>query len=1232
MANWTTLKNAIAGIIKTNGNQEITGQILQNVLTNIVSTLGGEVAYGGVAFPNTNPGESEGPLFYIASVAGTYTYFGNAVVKKGEIVLFDNRYGTWQSEKLLIDKGSEIDYCKLNDFDSLVDNTNVATAMQSISGEKLYNYVVTINGKGTAVVGHLSMFCDAFGTASSPTYHLITQVFTTNYIYSNGSFSGHEHAVHTWVRYFGLLSNGVTLPSGERVPYLGWSEWKLNDSGTKLEGYAATFTENVTATASTNGLMSSSDKTKLDGYASTFRGNAVATTSTNGLMSSSDKTKLNGYASTFAQNDTATTSANGLMSSSDKAKLDNQIDYCKLNDFDSLVDNTNVATAMQSISGEKLYNYVVTINGKGTAVVGHLSMFCDAFGTASSPTYHLITQVFTTNYIYSNGSFSGHEHAVHTWVRYFGLLSNGVTLPSGEKVPYLGWSEWTLNDVEEKFKGYAATFTENVTATASTNGLMSSSDKEKLDNLGTRIILAELSNRKFFSEFDKVAGAYAIGWAGALLIDDFSSTEYRDFYCCMTYGQGIVIRHTYATDSYAYVNSFVVDARTTSSSYSSTNKMNSGGWGKYYAGSKLPLAYISRCSPSSSYIHTYYAYEIDTSVTPYKFNKMLTIKYGGSRLAAITSDITVDAEKKYLYVHGYETGSASAITGTSIVMVFNLPEPGASDTITLDDSDILWEIQFNVREAAQDLYVSGGRLYYPYGSSNLCGLAVIDITTGKIIDDIDLTAWSTQFIADPEPEGVALSNGNLYLNYHHAGANNNEVCLVEFPLQDVKEAVKVPSKLSQLANDAGYVKMDADILERLYMYGIEFDTAVSSPECIRIGQPELHRTLPIQSKIRGCLLRDDGQVEKYLNPSTWVGETRDGSKGQVMDEIPEFWIKFEEDGTKRRVKLSEVSIPGYKKVPRMYISAYEATVERSTSKLCSVVNKGTDYRGGDNTSVLDNTYRSLLGMPATKISRADFRNYARNRNTENSSWNCYTYQAHKVLFWLFTVEYATLNSQAGYNAQLTSEGYRQGGLGEGVSNWSSSEWGSFNSSLPFVPCGHTDELGNGTGIVGYTAYNGEGLEVKTSEVPRYRGVENPFGHIWKWADGINVRISPEEKDGGDGLSKVFVCGSPSEFNDTGYDGYEYVGDEARSTGYMKKIIFGEGGGIIPSLTGGSSTQFFCDYHFANIPKTEALRGVMFGGRATDGAIGGLACSASIHVPSSTLEYAGSRLCFIPSNT
>ena len=81
---------------------------------------------------------------------------------------------------------------------------------------------------------------------------------------------------------------------------------------------------------------------------------------------------------------------------------------------------------------------------------------------------------------------------------------------------------------------------------------------------------------------------------------------------------------------------------------------------------------------------------------------------------------------------------------------------------------------------------------------------------------------------------------------------------------------------------------------------------------------------------------------------------------------------------------------------------------------------------------------------------------------------------------------------------------------------------------------------------------------------------------------------------------------------------------------MKEIIFGEEGEIMPSLVGGGSTQFFCDYHYTNIPATEALRGVLFGGAAYSGANAGLVYAGSFYAPSYANAAFGSRLCFIPA--
>ena len=350
-----------------------------------------------------------------------------------------------------------------------------------------------------------------------------------------------------------------------------------------------------------------------------------------------------------------------------------------------------------------------------------------------------------------------------------------------------------------------------------------------------------------------------------------------------------------------------------------------------------------------------------------------------------------------------------------------------------------------------------------------------------------------------------------------------------------------------------------------------------------------------------------------------------------MVEIPMHYIKFETEGTKCRVRMSTLPLPGYDVVPKVYVSAYEATVQRSTSKLCSVVSNNVDYRGGNNNAGYDGTYRSFLGLPATSISRTNFLAYARNRKSGSTEWNCYTYDVHKTLFWLFVVEYATLNSQAAYNSEPTSEGYRQGGLGGGVTTWDWNSWTSFNGNYPFVPCGHTDSLGNLTGVVSYTAKNDDGSISKTFDVPRYRGIENPFGHIWKWTAGCNIQVSASQENGGTGLSKAFICHNPANFQDSGYANYSYVGNIDRVGGFIKEVLFGVGGEILPKLVGGGSTTYFCDNHSTNIPTSgEELHGLLFGGATIYGVNAGLAFARSDYAPPTMHSYFGSRLCFIPS--
>lgn len=101
MANWSTLKAAIANIIKTNGNQEITGQLLQNVLNNIVSSVGENSTFAGIATPATNPGVPDGPVFYFANKPGVYSNFSSIIISYyGICILYNDMNNSWKSIKL----------------------------------------------------------------------------------------------------------------------------------------------------------------------------------------------------------------------------------------------------------------------------------------------------------------------------------------------------------------------------------------------------------------------------------------------------------------------------------------------------------------------------------------------------------------------------------------------------------------------------------------------------------------------------------------------------------------------------------------------------------------------------------------------------------------------------------------------------------------------------------------------------------------------------------------------------------------------------------------------------------------------------------------------------------------------------------------------------------------------------------------------------------------------------
>lgn len=474
-------------------------------------------------------------------------------------------------------------------------------------------------------------------------------------------------------------------------------------------------------------------------------------------------------------------------------------------------------------------------------------------------------------------------------------------------------------------------------------------------------------------------------------------------------------------------------------------------------------------------------------------------------------------------------------------------------------------------------------------------------------------------------KGIATFSWNL-INNSGTVANSTFLNIFSYPYgnkpTNPSTIHKIKLEYGDISTEWSPAWEDIPDLEERYAYGVEWDTASSSPDGVRVGNMQLHRELPVQSKMRRYLLDRDGGVKEYLdNEFSWGGSYLDYA---VMTEMPEHWYKLYFNGTKFRMMLSEIPLPGYKHVDKFYISTYEARMYRTDNLLCSAAGasklsdpNSTNFRGGDNTAEWDDTYRSLLGRPVTNLTRDQFRQAARKRG---SGWEMYTYNAHKILFWLFAVEYATLDSQKPFNAQKDANGFAQGGLGAGPTQMT--DWTNFNNDNPLIPCGYTNEFGNGSGEKAYVVKNASGGTHATLMANRYRGIENPFGHIWKYTDGANIQVTT----GDSGLSILWTTDDPSNFSDTSYTGYDKKGNICRTNGYVKKMLLGEDGDIVATEIGGSSSTYWCDYYYT-YTQDNRLQVVLVGGRAGDGSAAGLAYVNADTAPSAANRHFGSRLCF-----
>ena len=486
----------------------------------------------------------------------------------------------------------------------------------------------------------------------------------------------------------------------------------------------------------------------------------------------------------------------------------------------------------------------------------------------------------------------------------------------------------------------------------------------------------------------------------------------------------------------------------------------------------------------------------------------------------------------------------------------------------------------------------------------------LQLISGKVHTEIktfyDLTKW---YIETTE------SGMNIYI-YQPENSNFKIYGVIHGEPESPNVQFSVVSSLpSNVVSRHITFNVTSQNLEEFDWYGVSWSETSSNPDCTRIGNMDMHRSLPIQSMMKPFSFQtlswykeqyvplQEDFVNSYYNHNTNISSGQVSNASNTMIKIPEFWYTddYVPSTKTHNLKLCPHAKPGWYHHKEAYVSAYE--VYKNDDRLISV--KGQ--------------------LPTVNFNRTDGRTWARANGFDGEAkWNLYTYEEHRAICHLFLVEYATRNSQKAVNTQLTPEGFRQGGLGSGCTTGTATINGA--KTWSFIPTGSSDSLGSGSGEVTVTIQqtdsSGSNTSTITRKCNRYRGIENPFGHIWKHTDDI---ISVCNGD----YRTWYKSMKPDQFSTNKNTSYKPLCSSTMvSSGYKTEIKATPTCDFFAmSVSGGSENTYWCDYNWDNTDASEHC--LLISGRSDDGGGAGLFDLLSAYGVGRSSAAIGSRLTYLP---
>ena len=408
-----------------------------------------------------------------------------------------------------------------------------------------------------------------------------------------------------------------------------------------------------------------------------------------------------------------------------------------------------------------------------------------------------------------------------------------------------------------------------------------------------------------------------------------------------------------------------------------------------------------------------------------------------------------------------------------------------------------------------------------------------------------------------------------------------------------KPALNLRAKLAELKTVQGLKGLELlaseDIAQALEALGLsEFQASTADLAWNSSSDTYTANTTPttvtkIHQGMKRCLLRDDGTVNYYLDPTDstkkldGTSATLTGADGNVMVEIPRFYFRQVKNGNTTTWQISDVPLAGYQLHPAFfkngeivdfrYIGAYDA---------CYLDATDDTYKSGlnldDMTSNLDlaaDKLASVSGVyPLVGVTRDECRDLAANVGTGFRQQDFWLTCAVQLLY---LVEYGTF--------------YSQNELGAGNTNGSYVGSSSNQSDSPHTIAGASNALGNAST---------DGTQPSAGAKPgtaymSYRGIENFYGNCFNFVDGFNIGIVVDRD--------AFVSNNDADFADDTSTNYTDLGiTMASANGFVQNIADVPGAFLPNDTTGASSSTYLTDYFYQSTGNRVAL----FGGTADAG--------------------------------